>query len=248
MKILVIGEKCTDNFIYGDVNRLSPEAPIPIFQPKYTTTNDGMAGNVVANLNKMVDLDEFEILSIYPITNITKTRYVEDKSNYPFIRVDENDVVPGIEFTEEMIELIKDVDAVIVSDYDKGFLNEEDLLNISYYSKFSVLDSKKKLHHSTIESFDFVKLNEMEFKLNYTEDKTLLKKMVITLGSKGVRYNGVTYLCMSPKETVDVSGAGDTFTSVFTYKYLKTKDVVESIEIANKLATMVVSRRGVSTV
>jgi multidrug efflux pump subunit AcrB len=50
-----------------------------------------------------------------------------------------------------------------------------------------------------------------------------------------------------PKETIDVSGAGDTFTASFTLKYLETNDIKESIIYANKMASIVVSKRGVST-
>jgi bifunctional ADP-heptose synthase (sugar kinase/adenylyltransferase) len=247
IKILVIGEKCIDKFIYGDVDRLSPEAPIPVLIPKHTKTNSGMAGNVVENLNYIVDTDEYEVDFIYPKSEITKTRYVENKSNHPFIRIDENDIVERLELSEEIILKIKSADAVIVSDYDKGFLNEIDLYNIGRYSKFSVLDTKKKLDKSTIESFSFIKLNEAEFKRNYTEDGELLKKIIITLGSKGAKYNNKIYPSWAPRETIDVSGAGDTFTASFTYRYLMTQDIDESIEFANQLATRVVSKRGVST-
>lgn len=247
IKILVIGEKCVDKFVYGDVNRLSPEAPIPVFVPKKTNSNPGMAANVAANLEYLIDTDEFLIENIFSDSEITKTRYVEDKSNHPFIRIDENDQVTRIVLSEEIINKIKEVDAVVVSDYDKGFLSDEDLYHIGCNSKFSVLDSKKKLERSTLESFSFVKLNESEFKRNYTEDKELLKKIIITLGSKGAKYDNKLYPSYSPRETIDVSGAGDTFTAAFTYRYLSTKDMDDSIEFANQLATRVVSKRGVST-
>jgi ribokinase len=58
---------------------------------------------------------------------------------------------------------------------------------------------------------------------------------------------GVVYPSPDPKETIDVSGAGDTFTASFTLKYLETKDVSESIIFANKMASIVVSKRGVTT-
>ena len=50
VKILVIGELCVDRFVYCEIKRLCPEAPVPVLNPVYTTTNDGMAGNVVENL------------------------------------------------------------------------------------------------------------------------------------------------------------------------------------------------------
>ena len=53
MKILVIGDSCTDVFIYGKIERLSPEAPVPVIVPLYEKNNPGMAGNVAANLEAL---------------------------------------------------------------------------------------------------------------------------------------------------------------------------------------------------
>jgi len=247
MKIIVIGEKCLDKFIYGNVDRLSPEAPIPVFVPKHIKSNDGMAGNVFNNLKTLSS--KSEIFLIHQSNEIIKTRFVEDKSNYPFIRVDEyENEIKRIVFTDEIIQSIKSADAVIVSDYDKGFLTEDDLINIADNSKFSVLDTKKKLSKSLIENyFNFIKLNESEFKNNYTEDDIVLKKLIITLGSKGCKYFNVMFPSDSPKETIDVSGAGDTFTAAFTTKYLEVEDVNIAVSYANKMATVVVSKRGVAT-
>lgn len=246
-KIFVIGEKCIDQFVYGEVNRLSPEAPIPVIIPKTTIVNDGMAANVVKNLESISD-DDVEIDSCHQKNMIYKTRYVEKKSNYPFIRIDENEEnVERVELNDELLSKVINSDAVIVSDYDKGFLIENDIQTIAELSKFCVLDSKKKLKRETILLFDFVKLNETEFNLNYTEDKELLSKIIVTLGSKGSKHKGVIYPSDNPQETVDVSGAGDTFVAAFTKKYIDTKDVDIAITFANKMASKVVSKRGVST-
>ena len=248
MKVLVIGEKCSDIFVYGDVNRLSPEAPIPVLIPRNIIINDGMGKNVVNNLMAISKNDDYVIGFIHQEVAIAKTRFVEDKSNYPFLRVDEGeDNIDRIEFTEDTINEILDVDAVIVSDYNKGFLQEEDLLKIAEHAKFCVLDSKKKLNEDIILAYNFIKLNESEFKNNYTEDEKLLEKMIITLGSKGAKYKNITYPSDSPKETIDVSGAGDTFIAAFTKKYLDTKDVEIAISFANKMSSKVVGKRGVVT-
>jgi len=53
MKILIIGETCVDRFIYCDANRMSPEAPVPVINPKYSTENEGMAGNTASNFNAL---------------------------------------------------------------------------------------------------------------------------------------------------------------------------------------------------
>jgi bifunctional ADP-heptose synthase (sugar kinase/adenylyltransferase) len=248
MKVLVIGEKCSDIFVYGEVDRLSPEAPIPVLVPKNIVTNDGMGKNVVNNLLSITKNENYEIGFIHQDRIISKTRFVEEKSNHPFLRVDEGEFkVDKFEMTEEIRNEILESDAVIVSDYNKGFLLEEDLIEIAKISKFSVLDTKKKLSKKVINSFDFVKMNEYEFMNNYTKDAKLLKKLIITLGSKGANHNGILYPTDSPKETIDVSGAGDTFTASFTKKYLETKDVGISIIYANRMASLVVSKRGVTT-
>ena len=92
-KILVIGDSCTDIFRYGEVNRIAPEAPIPVLKPQKETSNPGMAGNVVTNLKALkVDVDF--------ITNkkeIRKIRYVCSKYNHPLLRVDENDTCDRID-------------------------------------------------------------------------------------------------------------------------------------------------------
>ena len=248
MKILVIGEKCSDIFVYGDVNRLSPEAPIPVLVPRNIVVNEGMGKNVVNNLMAISKNDDYVIGFIHQEVAIAKTRFVEDKSNYPFLRVDEGeDNIDRIEFTEDTINEILDVDAVIVSDYNKGFLQEEDLLKIAEHAKFCVLDTKKKISQEVILAYDFVKLNESEFKKNYTEDEKLLEKIIVTLGPKGAKYKNMTYPSDSPKETIDVSGAGDTFIASFTKKYLDTKDVEIAISFANKMSSKVVGKRGVVT-
>ena len=50
-KVLVIGDSCEDIFIYGDITRLSPEAPVPVLQPTRETKHGGMALNVYNNFS-----------------------------------------------------------------------------------------------------------------------------------------------------------------------------------------------------
>ena len=244
MKITVIGEICADIFVYGETKRLSPEAPVPVFNPLYIDRNFGMGGNVVENL-KSLNQDVW-VKHISQFQQIKKTRYVDDKSNHMFIRVDVENDIDELELTEEVIRTITDSDAVIVSDYHKGFLSEKVVNEICYYSKFSVTDTKKLIGMLSLSCFDFVKLNESEFN-NHTINDHWLNKIIITLGSKGAKHKGVVYPSPDPKETIDVSGAGDTFTASFTLKYLETNDVSESIIFANKMASIVVSKRGVTT-
>ena len=224
MVITVIGELCDDIFVYGDVNRLSPEAPVPVFVPSHKDTNLGMAGNVVNNLKSMDR--NLEINFIYQKEKITKTRYVEDKSNHMFIRIDDNNHIAKLDLNEEQLNIIKNSDAVIISDYDKGFLTEIVIEQIARTAPFVIIDTKKKLSTQTVEQFDFIKLNLHEY-MNFTNEvkETQTHKLIVTLGSNGAKYMDTIYRSPDPKETIDVSGAGDTFTAAFTLNYLKTKSV-----------------------
>jgi sugar/nucleoside kinase (ribokinase family) len=116
---------------------------------------------------------------------------------------------------------------------------------IGKLSKLSILDSKRELTKEVVNSFTFVKLNQMESEKN---NKLIdCKNIIVTLGSKGCRYGDELFESPSPKETIDVSGAGDTFTSSFILKYLETNDTNKSIIYANEMASIVVSKRGVVT-
>ena len=56
MSILVIGESCLDVFTYGACKRMCPEAPVPVFNPVKTITNEGMAFMENATLKKSTSL------------------------------------------------------------------------------------------------------------------------------------------------------------------------------------------------
>jgi bifunctional ADP-heptose synthase (sugar kinase/adenylyltransferase) len=243
MKIVVIGETCIDKFIYCDINRLSPEAPVPVLQPINTVVNAGMSGNTVANVKALEPSSK--VLHFSNLTQITKTRYVEKKTNHMFLRVDEgDDKVEQFIWSTDYEHFIQDADLVIVSDYNKGYLLDYTLQLIAYKSKLSILDSKRKLNNDIIKDFTFVKLNEEEYLNNKELDAS---KIIVTLGSKGCMYNGKTYSSPNPQETIDVSGAGDTFTAAFALSYATAKSVPNAIKFANKISAEVVSKRGVQT-
>jgi bifunctional ADP-heptose synthase (sugar kinase/adenylyltransferase) len=245
MTITVIGELCRDVFNYGDASRMCPEAPVPVLVPTHSETNLGMAGNVVRNLESLTK--SVRINFFHQSQMIYKTRYVDKKSNQMILRVDEGEenVDPFI-LTDEYKKILSESDAVIISDYDKGFLTEKLIQEINKVSKFVIIDSKKILSSIITGGVNFIKLNESEFEKQDFYPATL-RKVIITLGERGVKYLDKIYPSPSPKETIDVSGAGDTFTAAFTLKYLETKNVETSIEYANEMASIVVSKRGVAT-
>jgi D-beta-D-heptose 7-phosphate kinase/D-beta-D-heptose 1-phosphate adenosyltransferase len=243
MKILVIGDVCDDVFIYGVCERLCPEAPVPVFKPTKVTRNLGMAGNVYDNLLSL-DVEVVDLLSNKE--KITKTRYVDEKSNQMLIRVDDNDVIENT-FKFESINFEK-YDAVIVSDYDKGFLTTKDLELISNSHDLTFLDTKKILGPWAVK-YSYIKINETEWQncekggLDYNYWK---EKLIITKSSKGCLFNDKTYPTENELVIMDVSGAGDTFMAAFVVSYVKNKDMDVSIRFANHCSGIVIQKRGVS--
>ena len=249
MKILVIGELCIDKFVYGKVSRLCPEAPVPVFNPLTYVENPGMAGNVVENVKAI--RPNYEIEFWHQEKTIIKQRIVDEKSNQMIVRIDEGDHERVDPFNQSGLssDMIKKFDLIIISDYDKGYLSENDLKKISStaksFSKICVVDTKKKISStSTLRDFSFIKMNEDDSLNN--KHLSELPNLITTLGKKGARVGGVLYKQKYPKETIDVSGAGDTFIAAFSVKYMETLDVEKSVHYANELSGIVVGKRGVA--
>jgi len=246
--ILVIGECCQDVFIYGECKRICPEAPVPVFNPLETISNDGMAGNVVANLNAM----KADCTFICNTEDIVKTRYVDKKTNQMLIRVDGNDTAEGITVEQmlEIKEMSKTIECLIISDYNKGFLSEDNIAELSSWFKYSFMDTKKKLG-SWADGVTFIKLNEVEYEhtIDTISDVTDWgDKLIITRGENGCTYGDKTHPVSEKIQTMDVSGAGDTFHSGFTVEYMKSKDIVKAIKYAQMCTNLVIRKKGVATV
>jgi len=243
-KILVIGDSCLDEYIYCTTGRFCPDAPVPILKPESFVSALGMAGNVVDNL-KALDCDGWLVSNA---NHIKKTRYVDSRTNHMFIRVDEgeDDVFPIAKKSLEDIDF-DEFDAVIISDYCKGFIDEDTIKYISKQHPLTFLDTKKTLG-DYVDNISFIKINDVEYKYNEGNISSYWsQKMIITRGSRGAEYKGKIY----PVKEVDVrdtSGAGDTFLAGLVSEYLKKKDIVKAIKFANKCATQVVQKKGTAKI
>ncbi|MCK9416988.1 PfkB family carbohydrate kinase [Candidatus Dojkabacteria bacterium] len=245
-KVLVIGDSCIDIFEYGDCKRLCPEAPVPIFKSKCVTRNGGMSINVIENM-KALGVDCNIITNdIRPV----KTRYVDEVSNQMLLRIDNND-----DILENAIERLKNVDfskydAVVISDYNKGYVSREDIKFISENHDLVFLDSKKNLD-SWCNGIEFIKLNEKEYQYNERYlTQEFPNNLVVTYGSDGASYENKR-IHIKPEKKVevrDLSGAGDTFLAAFVADYLKNNDICAAIHFANKCASWVVTQKGVAVV
>jgi D-beta-D-heptose 7-phosphate kinase / D-beta-D-heptose 1-phosphate adenosyltransferase len=252
---LVIGETCRDVFIYGSSKRLSPEAPVPVFTPEMEVCTHGMAKNVYYNLLSLVKQhsNNHSVYNYLSLHSASKVRYVDKKTNHYFLRVDTgDDKYDKIDFTDELEKLLKNADCVLISDYDKGFLNIDDIIKISKSVRGGcpiILDTKKKVKQ-LLPYVTFIKINSKEYAENVDAEDIVhySDRLIVTLGENGTMYEGKTYPSPSPQNTIDVSGAGDTFMASFSFKYIEGGDIVSAINFANKCASEVVIKKGVATI
>mgnify|MGYP001571893406 CR=1 FL=1 len=246
-KILVIGDSCTDVFIYGDCYRLNPEAPTPVLKENYKKEYEGMAANVVNNVRALgLDCD-----FITQKENIIKTRFVDEKSNYVLLRIDNDNLITPLSCAPlswaDTLDY-SNYDLVIISDYNKGFLSENFLIYVFKYSKLTFIDTKKAIG-DWMKNATYIKINESEYS-NPKNDLDFIKnhkqKFIITIGEGGALYNDLIY---KPKRTVtvrDVVGAGDSFLAAIACHYYIHKNIIRAIKFANVCAGEVVAQKGIA--
>lgn len=239
----MIGDSCTDKFVYGTCDRLSPEAPVPVLKHTLTKQMPGMAGNVVENIRAFSS--HVELLT--QINEITKTRYVDSKSNQHIMRFDtepasnrQHDVFLA-NGKHAHAAAAGEYDVVIVSDYNKGFIMDRQAVSLTSRMNQPVYVDSKKSDISCFKN-SIIKLNQREFEIagkSIDDTSTIIK----TLGSRGASCDGSIYPSF-PVEVFDVSGAGDTFLASFSTYHSITGNIRESIIFANKCSSLVVQRKG----
>lgn len=230
--VTLIGDDCLDQYQYGTVDRISPEAPIPVFCPTNLEVRVGMAANVAANLRQLgVGVKYF-----HGKTSV-KTRMIDQRSGQHLVRVDNDErseplAFSSIDFTGS--------DAVVISDYNKGTVSYELIEEIQHKVKLPVfLDTKK----GDLARFGgcIVKINEVEWRDRHSDGGNV----IVTHGGSHVVWGNRRYSV--PQVAVfDVCGAGDTFLSALAYQYVNSSgDMDRSIEFAIKAATRTVQHLGV---
>ncbi len=239
-KILVIGESCRDIFVYCDSRRLCPDIPVPVLSILNQTENPGMAKNVFRNIQSQIqDCDLFTNANWH---QITKTRFVHENTNHMFFRVDSVDEIKRINLSQ----LDYNYDIVVISDYNKGYLSEEDIETICRNHQNVFVDTKKILGE-WIKEAAYIKVNDFEYRHSEKEiRKSFRDKIIRTMGEDGCEFRGERFP-VNKIEVKDSSGAGDTFMAGLVIKYFTTGDILESIRFANQCASKVVAQRGVTT-
>ena len=300
-RILVVGDVMLDRYVRGTVDRISPEAPVPVLRVTGEECAPGGAGNVAVNLRTLgakvelagsvgKDSEGDEILRLLRESGIgtgcvvrdakrrttTKTRLIA--GNQQIARID-NETAAGKSGSADRT-LLKSIEralpafkpkGIIISDYSKGVLSDgmiSFIIKLAKKSGIFVTVDPKGDNFARYAGADAITPNLRETELasgvKITDETTLGKAagiisaetgtefVLVTRGAEGISYfskSGVSGTVPShPVEVFDVTGAGDTAASVFTLSYLASRDLEESVKIANAAAGIVVSRLGTSSV
>jgi D-beta-D-heptose 7-phosphate kinase/D-beta-D-heptose 1-phosphate adenosyltransferase len=228
-QILLIGDSCIDEYQYGTVDRISPEAPVPIFKYLRSEEKPGMVYNVKNNLENLGC--QVTLLTRDPSRKI---RLIDSRTGHHITRIDRDVLSVPIDILPNSLEY----DAIVISDYDKGVVTYglvEDLIKISTCPIY--IDTKKK----DLKRFEgsIVKINSLENSLAISYPTEL----IVTQGREGARYKDTTYPAPFI-EVTDVCGAGDTFLASLVYFHLATCNMNLAIPLANKASAVTVQKIG----
>jgi D-beta-D-heptose 7-phosphate kinase/D-beta-D-heptose 1-phosphate adenosyltransferase len=232
LKILLVGDNGIDEYQYGTVDRISPEAPVPVINYTHTIKKPGMAANVLDNLNKL----GCDVTFVHGIRTSLKTRIIDSKSKQHLLRIDQDQRSTPVKLDWD---ILSGYDAVVVSDYNKGSVEYETIDDIrANFAGPIFVDTKK----TDLARFDgcYVKINRME----YEAAKTFPTELIVTLGKDGVLYKGHE-ISTPPVEAFDVCGAGDTFLAALACEYIQSKDILKAINFAVKAASVTIQHVGV---
>ncbi|WP_278321634.1 D-glycero-beta-D-manno-heptose-7-phosphate kinase [Leptospira kobayashii] len=300
-KIMVVGDLILDEYLFGSVDRISPEAPVPVVWVRKEKQTLGGSGNVVKNLSafsspsivlgrcgadkagetlkslllsEKVSQEDIQLLESKGIPTILKTRIIA--SQQQVCRVDREEIIPLTQEEEDQVisqvkQKIGESKAIILSDYDKGYLTLRLISEIiklavqnhvivtvdpqvSHFFQYKEIDIMTPNHHEAGKALGRKLSSEKEIEDACLEiaEKTNPKAVMITRGDKGMtvyetKSKQFYHIPTVAKEVFDVTGAGDTVISAYTAFLAAGMSIYESSLIANASAGVVVGKLGAAT-
>ena len=296
--VVVLGDVMLDEFVWGDVTRISPEAPVPVVDVRRESIHLGGAANVLANLialgargsvvgvvgnddagkrlrNGLRDLcadatDNLIVDEARPST--IKTRIIAHSQLV--VRADRESRTPVNSQIEEQIvarlkDALRDANAFVVSDYDKGVVTPRILGEILpfAYERVPVLIDPKLRNFNFYRPATLVTPNHHEaLRMSDTEDhsddgshnaaKIIQQKLgcdavLITRGDRGMMLleadGEPVYVNTAAREVYDVTGAGDTVIAALAAGLASGTSMIEAATLANHAAGIVVGKVGTAT-
>lgn len=298
-RILVVGDIVLDHYVWGKVSRISPEAPVPVVNVTKESILLGGAANVVNNIHALggsvricgvighddagrqlthllrsqrIPTDGLIIDPDRPTT--IKTRVIAH--NQQVVRFDRETKDKIERETRQRLfvhieEQIRDLDAIVISDYCKGVVTGELVKKIVKLAKrhdVIVSVDPKVSHFGMYSGVSILTPNTNEASLgsriDIEDEKSLLKAgfllleklkckaLLITRGEHGMSLfeqgRKVTHIPTMAQEVYDVTGAGDTVISTLTLAMAAGASMSDAAIISNYAAGIVVGIVGTATV
>ncbi len=300
LRVLVIGDILLDHYLWGDATRISPEAPVPVVRVERDTFTVGGAGNVANNLRALgvaVELVgvagadangakmrsileragiEFDSLLVRnDIDTIVKTRVM--CRNQQLCRLDREPPPSRCALPAEWIDgglakAIARADAIILSDYAKGVLDNAMIARIRDLAgakKLVALDPKPRpglafdglglITPNRVEALQLAGLSEARPGEDFPaseicgrlHERHHSKLLVVTLGADGMMLSTdgkiLSTMPTAARAVFDVSGAGDTVISALTAALAAGAAPDAAARFANLAAGVVVGKLGTAT-
>ncbi len=300
-RILVIGDVMLDRFVYGDVNRISPESPVPVLAIKREDKMLGGSGNAVSNLKGLgakADLiacvgedesaaqvkelieelgyESVGILSFDDRPTTEKTRYLA--GHQQLLRADYEQVKPlDATQNEKLLQKLDDAlpgcDAVLMSDYGKGLLDEATVQAIIQRARSAqkpVIIDPKGTDYSRYKGASAITPNKKELSeatggMAVNSDEEVIKAAQILIAECGIEAviatrskDGISVITgsdapvhiksASDVEVYDVSGAGDTVISVVAAAIGSGASLEDAARLANIAGSIVVAKVGTAAI
>lgn len=294
-KILVVGDLMIDEYIWGKVSRISPEAPIPVVEVQKEDAKPGGAANVILNLVSLgakvyaagvigQDDKAKKLISYLKKENVDVSVVVTDKkrpttvktrviaNHQQVVRIDKEqktDISLAIakNIIRKIAKIIKNMDAIVFSDYDKGLLTSELVSGIMTLAKGKIVTVDPKPNNVTIfNNVTLISPNKKEaseaagIQISNEEQVLAAAKILknitnsaailITRGEEGMSLYESGRMRSVPtvaREVFDVTGAGDTVISVVTLALASGSSFDEAAVLSNIAAGEVVAEVGVVT-
>lgn len=299
VRVLVVGDVMLDRYWWGSVTRISPEAPVPIVQMEKMSLVAGGAANVAANLVGLgaktklfgvrgedaegealrsvlieAGITDHDITPINGRKTSIKTRIVAH--NQHVVRIDSETNTPISDLdagrvAEKIAAEIAQCDAVVISDYAKGFLVDPllcSIIEIGNSLKKPVLVDPKGRDFTKYRGATVITPNKREAAeaagIEITSEKVVadagkhltesldLRALLVTEGEDGMtlfeRGQAVAKLPSLARKVYDVTGAGDTVIATFAAAAAAGATFAEAARLANAAAGLVVASVGTTRI
>ncbi|MFC1496774.1 D-glycero-beta-D-manno-heptose-7-phosphate kinase [Candidatus Margulisiibacteriota bacterium] len=293
-KVLVVGDLMLDEHIWSSVKRISPEAPVPVAEVKQITHVAGGCGNVASNIKSLSGiplligiigadssgqrlvkyLKNQKIATNYLVKTVERPTILKSRiiaGSQQVIRVDREETVTVSEKLERAVlkkirSSIRNADAVVLSDYNKGVLTYKicsETIRLAKKHKIPVaVDPKgynyKKYRCATVITPNLVEAEHLSGKKSVINaGKTMLRQtgarnILITRGKDGMSLyprSGKSYnIPAIPREVFDITGAGDTVIAALSLALSTGANMPEAASLGNYAAAVAVSKVGTQPV